>query len=55
MSLRYPTHNPPITHIIKEMGYRWVMGRIRKGAGRKKKTDMTKKLHSALPLVLESD
>jgi hypothetical protein len=55
MSLRYPTHNPPITHIIKEVGYRWVMGRIRKGAGRKKKTDMTKKLHSALPLMLERD
>ena len=49
LSLRYPTHIPPITHIIKGVAYRWVMGGIRKGMGRKKKKDMTKKLHSRTP------
>jgi len=28
------------------MGYGWVKGGIREGGGRKKKKDMTKKLHS---------
>ena len=49
LSLRYPTHIPPITHIIKGVGYRWVTVRIRKGVGRKKKKDMKKKLHSRTP------
>ena len=49
LSLRYPTYIPPITHIIKGVGYRWLMGRIWKGAGRRKKKNVTKKLHNRTP------
>ena len=53
LSLRYPIDIPPISHLYpisyNGMGYRWVMGRTRKGYRRKKEKDMTKTLHSRTP------
>jgi len=31
VTLPYPTHIPPITHLIYDMGYRWDIGGISKG------------------------
>jgi len=51
--LSYPLDIPPISHLYpisyKEVGYRWVMGRTRKGYQRKKEKDMIKTLHSSAP------
>jgi len=45
LSHPYPTHIPPITHIIKEVGYRWDMGRARKGQGMDKNKEIIKTYH----------